>query len=184
MSDRPSYSRLQTASAASAELAGGDKLRVRFDDDIECVLDVSEAGRGAAIADVEYLQRLSFDSERRKLVWPNGFEIDMDILHARATLRQREVALGPQHPDTLAARFLLACLYVAVGDTEVARDVGEPLDQAPEVLQALAERFFADADRELGAGDPRAQAFRDGLVDVFRVAGGFGDGSTSHEQAD
>lgn len=192
MSDRTSYSQFrpgwfQSAGVVSTDLTEAKELRVRFDDDIECVLDFTEATKGelqAALADVDFLQRVSVDSERRLLVWPNGFEIDLDMLHATATLRHRELTLGPQDPETLTACFRLSVLYFADGDTETAMSVGEPLDEAPaEFVAGLAKRLLAETERELGTDDPRVQVFRDGLPDVFRAAGVFGDGKTAHEQA-
>jgi hypothetical protein len=184
MADRPSYSWLQSAKVVSADLDEDDELRVRFDDDIECVLDLTEAtnqGHGA-FAELEYVQRVSIDAQRRKLVWPNGFEVDTDMLHAAAALEEFERTLGLEHPETLAARFRLALLYVAADDLESARAVGEPLDDAPEALVALTEQFLADVERERGADDPEVKAFRDGLHDALRAAGIRGTGATTDEQ--
>ncbi len=183
MADRPPYSWLQSAKVVSADLDEDDELRVRFEDDVECVLDLSEAtNRGpGAFADLEYVQRVSIDTQRRKLVWPNGFEVDTDMLHAAAALEQFERTLGLEHPETLAARYRLALLYVADGDLESARVVGEPLDDAPEVLVALTEQFLAEIERERGADDPEVKAFRDGLQDALRAAGIRGTGSTKDE---
>ncbi len=163
---------LQSADVLSADLVEGGELLVRFDDDIECVLDLSEAVKqepGAALADPAFLELVSIDAERRKLVWPNGFEIDTDFLHGAAVVQQRQQALGPQHPETVAARFRLACLYLAAGDEESARAAGEGLDESPEILIELAERFATDAEREFGPDDPRVKSFREGLADVSRT---------------
>jgi hypothetical protein len=126
---------------------------VRFDDDVECVLDLTEAtnqGHGA-FADLEYVQRVSIDAQRRKLVLPNGFEVDSDMLHAAAALEEFERTLGLEHPETLAARFRLAILYVAADDLESARAVGEPLDAAFTLAFPTAARraelWWSEADR-------------------------------------
>ena len=149
-------------------------MLVRFDDDSDVLLDLTAAtkeGPGAALADPEYLARVNVDSDRRRLVWPNGFEVDIDVAHATGIVVQRQEDLGPEHPETLAARFYLACLYFADGDKDSARAVGKPLDDAPDLVVELAARVMADAEREFGHDDPRVQALRDGIREIYREAG-------------
>jgi hypothetical protein len=166
----------------SADVSGSNELRVRFDDGVQCVRNFSDATEGelqADLADIDFLRRVSVDSERRMLVWPNGFGMDLDMVHATATLRQRELTLGPQHPETLAACFRLAYLYLAHGDTEAAMDVGKPLDEAPaEVVAAITKRLLGDLEHEFGTDDSRVQALRDALPAVFRAAGACGDANS------
>jgi hypothetical protein len=146
MSYRPAW--FQSTGVLSVDVARSNELGVRFDDGIECVLNFSDATEGglqADLADIDFLRRVNVDSERRMLVWPNGFEMDLDTVHATATLRQRELTLGPQHAETLAACLRLAYLYLVDGDTEAAMDVGKPFDEAPaEVMAEITKRLLAD----------------------------------------
>ena len=65
-------------------------LRLSFVDGTEADLDLEDRvlGRGgvfAPLADVAYFGRVSVDPEARTLVWPNGLDLDPDVLYAEAT---------------------------------------------------------------------------------------------------
>lgn len=60
------------------------RLRLRFDDDSERVVDLSDVLWGPMaepLRDPEYFRRVRVDRELRTVVWPNGFDLDPDVLH-------------------------------------------------------------------------------------------------------
>jgi hypothetical protein len=65
-------------------------LRLSFTDGTEAELDFANkvVGRGgviAPLADVAYFGRVTIDPEARTLIWPNGLDLDPDVLYAEAT---------------------------------------------------------------------------------------------------
>jgi hypothetical protein len=59
-------------------------LRLRFDDGSERVVDLADALWGPMaepLRDIEYFRRVRVDPELRTIVWPNGFDLDPDVLH-------------------------------------------------------------------------------------------------------
>ena len=59
-------------------------LQLRFDDGSERVVDLSDALWGPMtepLRDPEYFRLVRVDSELRTIVWPNGFDLDPDVLH-------------------------------------------------------------------------------------------------------
>jgi uncharacterized protein DUF2442 len=62
----------------------GFKLRLGFDDGSERVVDLSDTLWGPMaepLRDPEYFRRVRVDAELRTIVWPNGFDLDPDVLH-------------------------------------------------------------------------------------------------------
>jgi hypothetical protein len=66
-------------------------LRVTFDDGSERVVDLTDdlwGPMGEPLRDLTYFRRVRVDPELRTVVWPNGFDLDPDVLHGR---RSRDV---------------------------------------------------------------------------------------------
>ena len=62
----------------------GYRLQLRFDDGSERVVDLSDALWGPMaepLRDPEYFRLVRVDTELRTVVWPNGFDLDPDVLH-------------------------------------------------------------------------------------------------------
>ncbi len=62
----------------------GHELRLRFDDGSERVVDLSDVlwgEMGEPLRDLEFFRRVRVDPELRTIVWPNGFDLDPDVLH-------------------------------------------------------------------------------------------------------
>ena len=60
------------------------RLRLRFDDGTERVVDLADVLWGPMaepLRDPEYFRRVRVDPELRTVVWPNGFDLDPDVLH-------------------------------------------------------------------------------------------------------
>ena len=65
-------------------------LRLTFTDGLVADLDLATriVGRGGVflpLADVAFFQQVAVDPEARTLVWPNGVDLDPDVLYAEAT---------------------------------------------------------------------------------------------------
>ncbi len=59
-------------------------LRLQFDDGSERVVDLSDelwGEMGEPLRDPEYFRLVRVDPELRTIVWPNGFDLDPDVLH-------------------------------------------------------------------------------------------------------
>jgi Protein of unknown function (DUF2442) len=59
-------------------------LRVRFDDGAEREVDLSDVmfgPMGEPLKDPEFFRRVRVDAELRTVVWPNGFDLDPEVLH-------------------------------------------------------------------------------------------------------
>ncbi len=75
----------------------GYKLRLGFDDGSERVVDLSDTLWGPMaepLLDPEYFRRVRVDPELRTIVWPNGFDLDPDVLHGD---HERAAPLDPKH---------------------------------------------------------------------------------------
>lgn len=62
----------------------GYKLRLGFDDGSERVVDLTDTLWGPMaepLLNPEYFRRVRVDPELRTIVWPNGFDLDPDVLH-------------------------------------------------------------------------------------------------------
>jgi hypothetical protein len=60
------------------------RLRLRFDDGCERVVDLTGELWGEMakpLRDPEYFRLVRVDPELRTVVWPNGFDLDPDVLH-------------------------------------------------------------------------------------------------------
>lgn len=65
-------------------------LRLSFTDGTVAELDFADKiiGRGgvfAPLADRAYFSRVTVDPEAQTLIWPNGLDLDPDVLYAEAT---------------------------------------------------------------------------------------------------
>ena len=59
-------------------------LRLRFDDGAERVVDLSHVmfgPMGEPLKDPAFFRRVRVDAELRTVVWPNGFDLDPEVLH-------------------------------------------------------------------------------------------------------
>jgi hypothetical protein len=75
----------------------GYKLRLGFDDGSERVVDLSDTLWGPMaeqLLDPEYFRRVRVDPELRTIVWPNGFDLDPDVLHGDL---EPAAPLDPKH---------------------------------------------------------------------------------------
>jgi hypothetical protein len=62
----------------------GHQLRLRFDDGTERVVDLTDilwGEMGEPLRDPAYFRRVRVDPELRTIVWPNGLDLDPDVLH-------------------------------------------------------------------------------------------------------
>jgi len=68
----------------AVEPLDGYRLALRFDDDSERVVDLSDGLWGPMaepLRDPDYFRLVRVDPELRTIVWPNGFDLDPDVLH-------------------------------------------------------------------------------------------------------
>ena len=59
-------------------------LRLTFDDGSERLVDLADelwGPMGEPLRDPDYFRRVRVDRELRTVVWPNGFDLDPDVLH-------------------------------------------------------------------------------------------------------
>jgi hypothetical protein len=59
-------------------------LRLTFDDGSERVVDLADelwGAMGEPLRDPAYFRQVRVDPELRTIVWPNGFDLDPDVLH-------------------------------------------------------------------------------------------------------
>jgi len=72
-----------------AHAAGGQMLWVRFQDGCEGTVDVARMVEFrevfAPLADPVVFAQVRVDSEIGTVVWPNGADLDPDVLHAEVT---------------------------------------------------------------------------------------------------
>jgi hypothetical protein len=71
------------------EYLAGYKLRLRFEDGAEGVVDVAElisfTGVFEPLKDKAYFARVRVDPDIGTVCWPNGADIDPDVLYAAVT---------------------------------------------------------------------------------------------------
>lgn len=75
----------ETARIISVEALQGFVLRLRFDDDTEREVDLESALFGPIFeplhADPALFRQVRVDDELGTIVWPNGADMDPDVLH-------------------------------------------------------------------------------------------------------
>jgi hypothetical protein len=84
----------------SAEPLEGYNVRLRFEDGVEGVLDLaphlSFRGVFAPLRDLSYFRQLRVDPGLGTVVWPNGADLDPDVLYAHLTRQPIELNLAPK----------------------------------------------------------------------------------------
>ena len=68
----------------NVEPLDGYRLRLWFDDGTERAVDLTDDLWGPMaepLRDPEVFRRVRVDPELRTIVWPNGFDMDPDVLH-------------------------------------------------------------------------------------------------------
>jgi Protein of unknown function (DUF2442) len=61
-------------------------LRLTLDDGSERVVDLADefwGAMGEPLKDPAYFRQVRVDPEVRTVVWPNGFDLDLGVLHGR-----------------------------------------------------------------------------------------------------
>jgi hypothetical protein len=69
---------------SSVEPLGGYRLRLTFNDGVVTEADFSDDLRGSlaeALRDPAYFRQARIDDEARTVVWPNGLDPDLYVLH-------------------------------------------------------------------------------------------------------
>lgn len=69
-----------------AHATGGHKLHIRFEDGVEGEVDLSHLvefhGVFAPLRDPEEVRKVAVDPELGTVCWPNGADLDPDVLYA------------------------------------------------------------------------------------------------------
>lgn len=77
------------ADVVSVKALDGYRVQLRFEDDAEGVVDISTlvkfTGIFAPLTDRDYFSKVGVDLELGTIVWPNGADIDPEVLYAAAT---------------------------------------------------------------------------------------------------
>ena len=76
--------RTKTARVVSAEPLDGFVIRVSFDDGVVREVDLSNDLEGPVfepLQDPEFFRQVRVDLESGTVVWPNGVDLDPDVLH-------------------------------------------------------------------------------------------------------
>lgn len=75
----------QFAEVVSVEVIGKHKLRLGFSDGLVREIDLSDRVGGTGVfgplADPAYFAQVKLDHELGTIVWPNGLDLDPDVLH-------------------------------------------------------------------------------------------------------
>jgi hypothetical protein len=72
----------------AAKASGDYRLHLRFEDGVEGVVDLANLSfRGVfePLRDPAYFARVRVDPELGTVVWPNGADLDPDVLYGRIT---------------------------------------------------------------------------------------------------
>jgi hypothetical protein len=86
----------------AAKAAGDYRLHLRFEDGVEGVVDLAPhltfRGVFEPLRDREYFAQVRVDADLGTVVWPNGADLDPDVLYGRVTgtpiLQERDVQLA------------------------------------------------------------------------------------------
>lgn len=71
-------------SVTNAEPIGDRTLHLRFSDGLEREVELSHVmfgPMGKPLEDPEFFRQVRVDEQLRTVVWPNGFDLDPDVLH-------------------------------------------------------------------------------------------------------
>jgi len=71
-------------SVIEAEPIDDHTLRIRFDDGLVREVDLSDVmwgPMGSPLKDPDFFRQVRVDAELRTVTWPNGFDLDPDVLH-------------------------------------------------------------------------------------------------------
>jgi Protein of unknown function (DUF2442) len=68
----------------------GFRLRLTFEDGTSSVVDFAlhiqgRGGQSAALNDLAYFQQVRVDRDLHTIVWPNGYDIDPEVLYSWAS---------------------------------------------------------------------------------------------------
>lgn len=73
----------------AVSVMSGHRIRLRFDDGVEGELDLADAirfdGIFAPLKDPVFFARVAVHPELGVIHWPNGADLDSDVLHSRVT---------------------------------------------------------------------------------------------------
>jgi hypothetical protein len=86
----------------AAKAVGDYRLHLRFEDGVEGVVDLAPhltfRGVFEPLRDPEYFAQVRVDADLGTVVWPNGVDLDPDVLYGRVTgtpiLQERDVQLA------------------------------------------------------------------------------------------
>ena len=71
--------------------AGGHRLWLRFEDGVEGVVDLGQdlsfQGVFEPLRDERYFAQVKVDPDCGTIVWPNGVDLDPDVLHSQVSGR-------------------------------------------------------------------------------------------------
>jgi hypothetical protein len=74
-----------------ANVVGDHRLYIRFEDGVQGVVDLTSAlsfrGVFEPLRDPAYFARVRVDPDLGSVVWPNGADLDPDVLYGRITGR-------------------------------------------------------------------------------------------------
>ena len=78
---------------------GGHRLQLRFEDGVEGTVDLEGmirfTGVFAPLRDESEFAKVRVDPELGTVVWPNGADLDPDVLYAAVTGRPIDLGNGP-----------------------------------------------------------------------------------------
>ena len=83
----------------AVEPLDGYKLCLNFDDGSKRIVDLTAdlcGPMGAPLRDPAVFRQVRVDPELRTIVWPNGFDLDPDVLHGRSS--QDVSPAAPERP--------------------------------------------------------------------------------------
>jgi hypothetical protein len=91
---------------------GGHRVWLRFNDGAEGVVDLATAlkfvGVLAPLRDESYFAKVRVDPQSRMLAWPNGVDLDPDVLYSRLTGAPLPGSAGWRRPEGFARKSEVA----------------------------------------------------------------------------